>query len=156
MSKRSLKFLAETVWPLAASIALVCTMCSRAKADEAAAAADTARKPFTVQFRPLKHDVLAAEILWQGENIVDLQQTLRIARNPYEYQEIGTISYFAGNHPSVHQVWWISGLFGVAHYGVTQLLTNAHWDTAARVWSYTSLGAKTVNMQRNAHLGLGY
>lgn len=111
---------------------------------------------FSVPFKPLKHDVLAVEALWQGANIVDLQQTLRISREPERFREVGTLGVFCGNHPSSGQVLAVSLLAGAAHYAVTQALTNAGWDTAARIWSYASLGIKTGDIRRNQRIGLGY
>lgn len=142
---KAAKFGIEVIWPLLASITLVCFLCSESKA-----------APFEVAFKPLKADVALAEGAWQGENLIDLSQTLRIAREPARFREVGTLGVFCGQHPSSAQVWAGSILFGVGHYAVTQLLESAGWDTAARVWSYGTLGAKTWNMQRNARVGLGY
>jgi hypothetical protein len=113
-----------------------------------------AREPFSVPFKPLKPDVVVTEILWQAENVVDLKQTLQIASEPARYHEIGTMRPITGPHPTMAQVWVFSALFGIGHYAVTQALTNAGYDTAARVWAYTSLGLKTVNMQSNMRIGL--
>jgi hypothetical protein len=120
----------------------------------ALAGAAQAREPFSVQFRPLKSDVAVAEVLWQAENLVDIDQTLHIAHNPANYSEVGTMSLFTGPHPTVRDVWLWSVLFGVSHYAVTRALTNAGLDDAARVWAYTSLGLKTWNMKRNFDAGL--
>lgn len=109
---------------------------------------------FSVEFKPLKHDVLATEILWQTENLIDIKQTLKISREPQSYREVGTLSLFSGPHPTVRQVYLVSLLFGVGHYAVTQALTNQGWDTAARVWSYTSLGYKSWDINRNRQNGL--
>jgi hypothetical protein len=113
-----------------------------------------AREPFSVPFKPLKTDVAVVEALWQAENVIDLDQTLHIARDPAHYSEVGTMSPITGPHPTVRQVWLFSALFGLGHYAVTQALTNAGYDNAARVWGYASLGAKTWNMQRNMRIGL--
>jgi hypothetical protein len=113
-----------------------------------------AREPFAVEFKPLKTDVAVVEALWQVENVIDLDQTLHIAHDPAHYSEVGTMSPITGPHPTVRQVWLFSALFGLGHYAVTQALTNAGYDNAARVWGYTSLGAKTWNMKRNYDVGL--
>jgi hypothetical protein len=120
----------------------------------ALAGAAQAREPFAVEFKPLKADVAAAEVLWQAENLIDIDQTLHIAHDPAHYSEVGTLSLFSGPHPTVRQVWVVSALFGIGHYAVTQVLTSAGYDNAARVWSYTSLGYKTWNMKRNFDAGL--
>lgn len=109
---------------------------------------------FSVTFKPLKHDVLAAEIAWQAANVIDLRQTLRGSREGF--RETGTLEPFCGAHPSARQAWLGMIGFGVVHYAVTQGLVNLGWDTAARVWSYGSLIAKIDNDRRNASEGLGY
>ena len=116
---------------------------------------------FQVMFKPLSTESTITEALWQAENIIDVRQTLRIARDPQHYQEIGTLGIFAGNHPSVRQVYVVSIAFAIAHYAVTRGLENLvdenpDYRVLQRVWSYSTLGAKTWNMQRNARIGLGY
>ena len=64
------------------------------------------------------------------------------------------MSPLTGPHPTVRQVWLYSALFGVAHYAVTQTLTNTGHENLARVWGYGSLAAKTWNMRRNESIGL--
>lgn len=58
-----------------------------------------AREPFHVEFKPLAWDVLATEVAWQAENVIDLNQTLEIARDPQHYSEVGTMSPITGPHP---------------------------------------------------------
>src|SRR5271166_2066094 len=111
---------------------------------------------FRVMFKPLSTETVVTEALWQAENVIDIQQTLRIARDPVHYDEVGTLSLFAGPHPSVRQVYVVSVAFAVAHYTVTRLIENLvdenpDYRVVQRVWSYSTLGAKTWNMQRNAH-----
>jgi hypothetical protein len=116
---------------------------------------------FAVAFKPLSTESAITEVLWQAENIVDIQQTLKIAREPQNYHEVGTLSIFAGDHPTVRQVYVVSIAFGIAHYAVTRAIenlvdANPDYRVLQRVWSYGTLGAKTWNIQRNAHIGLGY
>jgi len=136
--------LQNTLIAIFALLALCVILCHNAKAAE----------PFSVEFKPLKWDTLATEVAWQAENIIDLDQTLQIARDPTHYREVGTMSPLTGPHPTVRQVWLYSALFGVAHYAVTQTLTNAGHENLARAWSYGSLSAKTWNMRRNESIGL--
>lgn len=142
---KAARFGLEVIWPLLAAMTLVCFLCNESRA-----------APFEVAFKPLKVDVALAEGAWQAENAIDLAQTLRIAREPARYREVGTLGVFCGPHPSATQVWVGSIAFGIGHYAVTQLLENAGWDTAARIWSYGSLGAKSWNIDRNRRVGLGY
>ena len=134
----------NTLIAISALIALV-ALCTRANAAQ-----------FSVQFRPLPKPAIAGEVLWQTENVIDLRQTLRISRNPQQWSEVGTMSPFTGPHPTKAQVWAFSVAFGLAHYGVSQLLENANMPRALAAWEGTSLGWKTWNMQRNARAGLGY
>lgn len=97
--------------------------------------------------------MFATELLWQGENIVDLRQSLR-GRNCD--QEVGTVGTFFGRHPSTGETYASMVVFGIGHYAVTQLLVNAGWDKAARAWSYVSLGLKTRNMIENYRAGTGF
>lgn len=108
---------------------------------------------FSVPFKPLKHDVLATEIVWQAANVVDLQQTLRGGERGY--RETGTLSLFAGSHPSRGEAWAGMLAFGLAHYAVTQGLANLGWDRAERAWAYFSLGVKVEAVRRNEREGLG-
>lgn len=116
---------------------------------------------FKVMFKPLSTESAITETLWQAENVIDLQQTLRIARDPQHFQEVGQLGIFTGNHPSVRQVYIGSIAFGIAHYAVTRAIENLvdenpDYRVVQRVWSYTTLGAKTWNTQNNARIGLGY
>jgi hypothetical protein len=147
------KFLAETVWPLAAAIGLVFFLAANAKAN--GESAPEPRKPFSVAFKPLPKGVLALEAAWQIENLIDIDQTLKIARDPMQYQEVGTLSLFAGAHPTVRQVWWVSAAFGLGHYAVSQLLLDADMPKTLAAWQWVSLGYKTWNMKRNYDIGLG-
>jgi len=113
---------------------------------------------FSVSFRT---ETNVTEALWQAENVVDLQQTLRIAEDPEHHHECGTLGLLTGPHPSAGEVWVGSVAAAVAHYYVTHELERLGekypaFRTISRVWSYGSLGYKTWNMERNARVGLGY
>lgn len=142
---KAVKFGLEVIWPTLAAITLVCFLCNESKA-----------APFTVAFKPLRTGPAILEAAWQGENVIDLAQTLRIAKSNGYWREVGTMSAFTGPRPTVRDVWLFSAVFGLAHYGVSQLLENAEAPRALALWQVTSLGYKSWNMQRNAHLGLGY
>jgi hypothetical protein len=147
------KFLAETVWPLAAAIGLVFFLASESKAN--GEGTPEQRKPFSVAFKPLPKGVLALEAAWQIENLIDIDQTLKISREPLSYQEVGTLSLFAGPHPSQRQVWVVSAAFGLGHYAVSQALYDLDMPKTLAAWQWLSLGYKTWNIHRNYEIGLG-
>jgi hypothetical protein len=140
------KLLDDYLIPAAAFIALSAFLCSQAKA----------REPFAVPFKPLRSGPAMLEAAWQVENLIDLSQTLKIARSPDQWQEVGTLSLLYGAHPTVSQVWVGSLLFGLGHYAVSALLENADMPKTLAVWQVTSLTYKTWDLQRNERVGLGY
>jgi hypothetical protein len=131
---------------LAVAIAIVGSFAIRARAAE----------PFSVHFTPLPPLSVALEATWQAENIIDLSQTLKLARAPQTWSEVGTLRIFCGSHPSTRQVWVGSIAFGIGHYAVSQLLANMNAPKTLVLWQALSLAGKTVNMQRNARNQLGY
>lgn len=156
------KFLAETVWPLAAAIGLVFFLASQSKAngegtvptENGRLPALPERKPFTVAFKPLPKGSAALEAAWQIENLIDIDQTLKISREPDRYQEVGTLSLFSGPHPSARQVWAVSALFGVAHLAVSELLYVNDCPKTLAAWQWLSLGTKSVIVGHNYSIGL--
>jgi hypothetical protein len=150
------KFLAETVWPLAAAIGLVFFLASQSKANGEGLPnlAAEPRKPFTVAFKPLPKGAAALEAAWQIENLIDIDQTLKISREPDRYQEVGTLALFSGPHPSAREVWVVSALFGVAHLAVSELLYVNDCPKALAGWQWISLGAKSANIGHNYSIGL--
>jgi hypothetical protein len=148
------KFLADVVWPLATGVALVLFLASQSRAN-GEGSPPPPRKPFTVAFKPLPKGVAALEAAWQIENLIDIDQTLKISREPDRYEEVGTLSLFSGPHPTARQVWIVSALFGLGHLGVSEVLYANDCPKMLAAWQWVSLGAKTVVIGHNRTVGLG-
>src|SRR5208282_1212407 len=110
-------------------------------------------KHFSVMFQSTETDVTEAS--WQALNVIDAMQTDQIAKNPKCYQEVGTLHYIAGNHPTTHQAILGSALFGVLHYGVAKLIEYTDSPRLQRIYQYSGLIFKGWNDNRNREIGLG-
>ena len=113
----------------------------------------SAREPFSVPFRDGLTNV--SESAWQLENVIDAMQTVQIAKNPGCYQEVGTLYYFAGHHPSESQVLIVSLGFAAAHYGAAKLIERYGNNTVQYIFQSFTLVTKSQNIINNANIGLG-
>lgn len=142
---------------IAMALVLAMVLCATARASDADLIPDEGRYQGPHGFslaRPLSLQPAILETAWQVENLIDLQQTLRIAENPDRWNEVGGMSPFTGPHPSKRQVYLWTGVFALSHYAITQAL--ADHPTLQAIWGYSSLGYKSWNMRRNVDAGLGY
>lgn len=118
------------------------------------------RPAFSVAFKPLSFETAAQELSWQGLNVVDMFQTIQIAKNGQCFQEVGTLSFLTGPHPSERSAIGGSILFGVLHYGGTRLIENLvdenpNYRILQRIWGYGGLLLKGQNDWHNHQIGLG-
>jgi hypothetical protein len=129
--------------PLGAFLLLVLFLCANARSAD-----------FQVEFKPLPRHAVGLEVAWQIENLVDINQTLKIARDPADWREVGTMSLITGQHPTVRQVWFVSLATAVLHYGVSQVLENTDHPRLMAAWQLGTLGYKTWDINRNRENGL--
>lgn len=104
-------------------------------------------------------ETVIAEATWQGLNVVDMLQTVQIAKNPKCYQEVGQLGVL-GNHPSTAQVYAGLALFSVLHYviakGIDHLVVeNKDYMVLQRVYQYSNILYKGYIIQQNASYGIG-
>jgi len=99
------------------------------------------------------------EAVWQAMNVVDMLQTIEIAKNPTCYQEVGTLSMLYGNRISKKDAVIGSAIFGVLHYAATRGIEslidrNPDYRVLQRVWQYTGYGWKGHTLYKNHEIGL--
>lgn len=137
-----------------AVLALIILLCSTAKAEDY-----QGPHGFHTTFRPLSTETALQESGWQVLNVVDLAQTLKIARNPTQYQEVGQVGIFTGPHPSEAQAIGYIVAFGVVHFAVTRGLenlveSNPDYRVLQRVWQYVGGAYKAGVVINNRNIGL--
>lgn len=140
-----------------AVLVLLLVLCAKSKAEDGDYVGP---KGFHVAFA-LSGETLAQEVSWQALNVVDYQQSLKIAEHPDQFQEIGTPSIFGVSHPTKSQVLYFSVGFAVAHYAVTRGIEslvdrNPDYRVLQRVWQYTMLAGKAYTVENNHHIGMGW
>ena len=106
----------------------------------------------------LSSETRTEESVFQAENVVDMMQTLTIAREPARYKEVGTLSLFTGAHPTPAQVEGYSVALAGLHFCTTRLLSDEFSDKpwVVRGWEGASLAWKTQWIVHNHQVGLGF
>lgn len=122
---------------------------------------------FSVVFQPMSRETNIEEGVWQFLNVIDLLQSIQIAKNPACYSEVGTPALLgSGPHPSVGATIGFSALFSVGHYlvsrGIETLLDNERaednyedYRILQRWWQFGSMAPKLYTVVNNQRLGLG-
>lgn len=144
------------LFPAALFVALVLVVVNNARAADGDYAGP---RGFHTIFRPLSTETALQESGWQALNLVDLAQTVKIARNPAQYQEVGQVGIFTGPHPSEAQAIGYVVAFAVVHYGVTRGLENLinenpDYRVLQRVWQYVGGAYKAGLVINNRNIGL--
>lgn len=102
----------------------------------------------------------ATEAAWQVMNVVDIGQTVTIAREPQNWHETNPVlCAMATNHPQVGRVYAAMIGDAVLHYAVTRLLDSQDkgtgaWHVANIAWESVTLGEKGYNVAHNYSVGL--
>lgn len=101
-----------------------------------------------------------SEAAWQTLNVVDVGQTVTIARQPTVWRELGfDTRNVIGAHPSTKAVYEYMVSAALAHGAVTFLLDRADpgsgpWHTASLLWQGSTLGAKGYYVANNFSIGI--
>jgi hypothetical protein len=103
------------------------------------------------------------ELAWQAGNLVDIGQTVTIARRPGEWTEVDPIAVATiGHHPTESNAVALLAGEAVLHYAVFRWLEDedeAHpdsgWHTALDTWECVSIGTKGIYIARNQAEGIG-
>ncbi len=103
------------------------------------------------------------ELAWQAANIVDIGQTVTIARRPSQWTEVDPLAVgVIGSHPTESNAVALLAGEAVLHYAVFRWLEDeddAHpatgWHTALNVWECVTVGQKGIYIARNQAEGIG-
>lgn len=101
-----------------------------------------------------------SEAAWQTLTIVDMGQTVTIARNPQIAKEVGPLTRnVIGSHPSTKAVYEYMASEMLLHGAVTFLLDRADpgsgpWHTASLLWQGSTLGWEASTVASNFAIGL--
>lgn len=124
---------------------------------------------FSVVFKPMSRETNIEEGVWQFLNVIDLLQSIQIAKNPQCYREVGTPALLgSGPHPGIGATIGFAALFGVGHYlvsrGIETLIDNEKTEDhdngddyriLQRWWQLGSFVPKAYTVEQNASIGLG-
>ncbi len=89
----------------------------------------------------------AREIAWGTLHLIDLGQTLNIAKDPKHYHEINPI---LGKHPKVGDVYAVFIFSAFAHPVVSYLLPNPY----RKAFQYVTIGMTGMAVINNFSIGL--
>ncbi len=108
---------------------------------------------FNVKLSP---ETSVEEAVWQAMNVVDTFQTVQMTKNPACYKEVGQVAWFYGPHPTERQAIGTLAVFGLIHFGVTELIEHVGPRWAQRAWQATNIGYKAHVIIDNADYGLDF
>ena len=101
-----------------------------------------------------------SEAAYDTLTIVDMGQTVTIARNPQITTEVGPLTRnVIGSHPSTKAVYEYMASSALFHGAVTFLLDRADpgsgpWHTASLMWQGSTLGFETAIVASNFAIGI--
>jgi hypothetical protein len=96
------------------------------------------------------------ESAFQAVHLIDLQQTLDIAKHPrmFERANVFDAGWAIGDHPSDRSVYAFMAGEAVLHAGVTVLLARYCSAWSVRLWEATTISLNGLTVAHNAHIGL--
>jgi hypothetical protein len=108
---------------------------------------------------PMSTETNIQEGVWQAMNVLDMLQTIEIAKNLQCYEEVGTLSLIYGNKISKSDAIVGSVGFGILHYLVTRSIEslvdrNPDYRVLQRTWQYTGYVWKGHTVYNNHRIGL--
>ena len=86
------------------------------------------------------------EIAYQGLAAIDWLQTRNIAKNPSYYEQNSIL----GEHPSVGRINAYFVITGLAHYGISKILTKEY----RAPFQYTTIGVEIGAVVHNYSIGI--
>lgn len=92
----------------------------------------------------------ARQVAYTALHIIDISQTVQIAKNPDNFKEIGLLKFYSGEHPSEQQVY---------EFGITTLILQTAIPAMLkskyrRIYQWFWIGAEGGNVARNFSIGL--
>ena len=100
------------------------------------------------------------EAAWQTVHVVDIAQTVNIARSPYVLHEDDPIGRpLLSAHPTTGRVYAVMGAMGLAHFAVTRWLDSQDpgqgpWHSAFIAWQSATLAWKVGDVAHNTEDGI--